>query len=113
METVDTLILQPTLYANKRIAFRLISEDGEPYGALTCNIVGAQIEDDEICIPRWNLREDLLAGYLATRQFEETGKGAETGFVSAPIWRVVCPHLLAEISRLRQQRLTRDKRNGS
>lgn len=103
METVDTLTLQPTLYTNKRIAFRLMSDDGEPYGALTCNIVDAQIEDDEICIPSWNLREDLLAGYLATGQFEETGKGAVTGYVVAPVWRVVCPKLLAEVARLRQQ----------
>lgn len=102
METVDTLTLQPTLYANKRIAFRLMCEDGEPYGVLTCNIVEAQIEDDEICIPSWNLREDLLAGYLASGQFEETGKGAATGFVVAPIWRVVCPQLLAEVARLRR-----------
>lgn len=103
METVDTLTLAPTLYANKRIAFRLICDDGEPYSVLSCNIVEAEIEDDEICIPSWNLPEDLLAGYLATGKFVDTGKGATTGFVVAPIWRVVCPELLAEIARLRQQ----------
>ncbi|MBA1280447.1 hypothetical protein [Stutzerimonas stutzeri] len=103
METVDTLELTPTLYANKRIAFRLTCEDGEPYGALTCNIVDVEIEDDEICIPVWNLREELIAGYLATGQFEETGKGVETGFVVAPVWRVVCPKLLEQIARLRKQ----------
>jgi hypothetical protein len=99
---MENLILQPDLYRNQRIAFRLICEDGEPYGALTTNIVEATLEDDEVCIPSWNLPEPLLSSYLASGRFVDTGKTVPAGYVEAPVWRVTCPELLAAVGRLRQ-----------
>lgn len=99
---MENLILQPELYGNKRIAFRLMCEDGEPYGALTTNIVEATLDDDEVCIPSWNLPKPLLDSYLASGRFVDTGKTVPTGYVEAPVWRVTCPELLAAVARLRK-----------
>lgn len=101
---MENLTIQAELYGNQRIALRLICEDGEPYGALTTNIVEATVADDEVCIPAWKLEQTLLDGYLASGRFVDTGKITPTGFVQAPVWKVVCPELLKAIAELRQQR---------
>lgn len=92
--------LNTRLYPNKRLALELI-EDGEPWGVLTTNLVEALLADDEICIPTWNLPEDVLAKFLASGKFEDTGRREPAGFVEAPVWRVMCPEILERASRQR------------
>jgi hypothetical protein len=98
---MDNLVLSVTLYQNKRIAILLTCEDGEPYGLLTTNLVDADINEDEICIPVWNHTEEFLDYYLATGQFESTGQTRPAGFVDAAVWRVICPKLLVQVAQLR------------
>lgn len=87
--------LSTLLYRNKRIAFQIYSY-GEPWAALTTNII-----EVEICIPAWNLPPDVIKSFLDSGQFEDTGKVAATGYVEAPVWRVVCPKLLGVVEKLR------------
>jgi len=101
MEKLDMHI---NLYRNLRIAIQLTCENGEPWGALTCNIVNAELADDEVCVSVWNHSEELVAGYLASGQFVDTGRTVTTGHVQAPVWRVVCPELLEEAKNLRAKR---------
>lgn len=98
---MDNLIIELELYSNQRIAFRLTCADGEPYGALTTNIVEAEIAEDEICIPIWNLPPAIVDSYLASGRFQDTGMAVATGYVVAPIWRVICSEFLAKAKQLR------------
>lgn len=98
---MENLTLSLDLYANLRIGIRLTCEDGEAYSVLSTNLVDAQIKDDEVCISSWNHHADLLSQILAKGQFEDTGEQRRTGYVEAPVWRVVCPDLLAQVARLR------------
>lgn len=100
---VDNLTLQPALYRNQSIAFRLLEEDGDPYGTLTTYIEHAILASDEICVPSWNLQPQILAGFLASGRFVDTGRVVPTGYVEAPVWRVTCPDLLAAIAELRSE----------
>lgn len=91
------------LYRNGRIAIQLMEDNGESYGMLSTNIDDAPIGEDMITVPVWNLRDDLVAAMLATGRFEETGHGVRTGHAVAPLWRVVCPTLLAEAAEQRER----------
>ncbi|MPQ69492.1 hypothetical protein [Pseudomonas sp. MWU12-2323] len=97
----ENLMMALELYKNKRIAIQLTCETGEPYSVLTTNIVDAVLADDEVCISDWNHPADLLEVVLASGRFEDTLAKRRTGFVDAPVWRIKCPELLAEIARLR------------
>ena len=103
---MQTYELTTLLYQNGRIALRLDCADGECYGPLTTNIVAVELNQDEITIPVWNLPEDLVAHYLASGMFEDTGYLAITGFAKAPVWRVICPEILATVARLRESALS-------
>lgn len=97
----ENFLVSATLYQNKRIAIRLSYQDGEPYGVLTSNLVDAEIKDDEVCISSWNHPAELLTQLLGTGQFEDTGEWRVAGFADAPVWRVRCPELLAQVANLR------------
>lgn len=98
---MEDLTMVPRLYANKRIALQLMCDNGEPWGALSVNMVDAEIADDEMCIPVWNLPEEMVAACLESGDFVDTGRTVPAGFVDAPVWRVVCPKLLASFATLR------------
>ncbi len=98
--TIDRFSLNTRLYGNMRLALELI--DGfEPWGVLTTNLVHAELAEDEICIPVWNLPEDLVSEYLSSGKFEDTGRKEVAGHADAPVWRVVCPEILASAARQR------------
>lgn len=100
MERFD---LKVRLYPNKRLALQLFEKNGESWGVLTTNLVDAQLAEDEICIPVWNLPESVVDGFLSTGKFEDTGRHEQAGFEDAPVWRVKCPDILAAAA---QQRLS-------
>lgn len=103
---MDQFELQTRLYPNQRLAVVLF-KDHEQYDVLTTNLVDAVLADDEVCIPQWNLGEELMAGVLATGKFEDTGRTEPAGYVDAPVWRVLCPDILAEAARQRAKALDR------
>ncbi len=98
---VRNLTLQPALYRDQSMAIRLFEDNGEPYSVLSTYIEHADIRNDEICIPSWNFKPEILASLIATGRFVNTRRVVPTGFVEAPVWRVTCPELLAQVSELR------------
>ncbi|HEK3608662.1 hypothetical protein PAE975_6069 (plasmid) [Pseudomonas aeruginosa] len=100
---VKKLTLQPALYRDQSIAIRLFEDNGEPYSVLSTYIEHADIRNDEICIPSWNFKPEVLAGLIATGRFVDTRRVVPTGFVEAPVWRVTCPELLAQVAEQRAQ----------
>ena len=48
-----------------------------------------------------------MRGVLATGRFEDTGRTEPAGYVDAPVWRVLCPDILAEAARQRAKALDR------
>lgn len=103
---MDQFELQTRLYPNLRLAVVLF-QDHENQHVLTTNLVNAVLADDEVCIPQWNLDEELMRGVLATGRFEDTGRTEPAGYVDAPVWRVLCPDILAEAARQRAKALNR------
>lgn len=99
---MEELTIVTDLYANGRIGIRLIQDDGQQYDVLTTNIVAVELEDDQVTIPVWKLSESLVAYYLHSGLFVETGLGVDLGYVVAPIWRVVCPKILGRAAELRK-----------
>lgn len=97
---MDQFELQVRLYPNQRLAVVLFKDD-EQYDVLTTNLVNAVLADDEVCIPQWNIGAELMTGFLATGKFEDTGRTEPAGYVDAPVWRVLCPDILAEAARQR------------
>nr|WP_181718345.1 hypothetical protein [Pseudomonas monteilii]QFX76311.1 hypothetical protein [Pseudomonas monteilii] len=93
--------LRPRLYPNGRLALELLYEDGEHWGVLTTNLVEAELAVDEVCIHAWQLSDQVLDLHLASGKFEDTGRVEPAGFEDAPVWRVICPELLAHAQRLR------------
>ncbi|MFL1449163.1 hypothetical protein ACI77O_12280 [Pseudomonas tritici] len=89
------------IYGNGRIALRLMEDNGEEYGMLSTNIVDVELDEDMITVPVWKLRPEILDSQLATGKFEVTGLGVRTGHSVAPVWRVICPDLLAKAGALR------------
>lgn len=98
--TIERFTMRTRIYGNKRVALELY-EDCEPWGPLTTNLVDAALAEDEICIPVWNLPEDLIAECLASGKFEDTGRKEDAGHTQALVWRVVCPDILASAARQR------------
>ena len=98
----EKLKVIPQLYLNKRIAIQLVCEDGEPFASFTTNLIDAELSDDEITIPVWNMPQELVNDALATGMFEATQRTEPAGRVEAPVWRVVDPSILDEISVIRK-----------
>jgi len=90
------LILFATRYRqNDRIAIVAQTSEGEPYATISTNISHANLEEDEFCVQTWNLSDELLNALLELDLFEKVeNKTAESGFVTAPIWRVTDTSLL-------------------
>ncbi|NVL49872.1 hypothetical protein F2S72_08980 [Pseudomonas syringae pv. actinidiae] len=97
---MDRFELETRLYPNKRLAVVLM-EGPEQYAVLTTNLVHATLADDEVCIPQWNFEENMLAAFLASGKFEDTGRTEPAGHVDAPVWRVLCPEILEAAARQR------------
>jgi hypothetical protein len=63
---------------------------GQPYGALTVNIEGSKLADDEITVKTWDDEGRFAEAVLRTLGdvFEDTGRRIPTGYVEAPVWRI-------------------------
>jgi len=78
-------------YYNRRPTLVLLTNDQEIdlFCTLTCNLPDIPLEDDEVIIKNWSENEDIAKAALASGYFQDTGKRISTGFVQAPIWRVL------------------------
>lgn len=96
------LTVEPLLYrSNKRIAIQLYCENGEPFAIISSNFEKADLAADELCVTTWNLPNQIVDELYTSGLFEDTGKTCASGFVLAPVWRVVCPQILAKIEEQR------------
>ena len=75
---------------NDRIAIHAVCDDG-PFGFLTVNIPEADLAEDEICIKTWSENSSWVPQVLDALKSTliPTGRSIPTGFVSAPVYRVV------------------------
>lgn len=79
------------VYGNGALAVQLISEDGEPIGKLSVNLVeeAASLGEREFFAKTWSENEPLIAPALASGIFEDTGRRVRAGFCEAQVWKVI------------------------
>jgi hypothetical protein len=76
-------------YSNGRICIQVLDKaDDSPWGKLTVNMPEAELEENEFCIKNWSENVEMAAGAFSTGRFEDTGRSVQSGFISAPIWRL-------------------------
>tara|TARA_R100000329_G_scaffold26694_1_gene24934 strand:- start:1035 stop:1355 length:321 start_codon:yes stop_codon:yes gene_type:complete len=81
-----------TKYADGNIAVQLF--DGfSPYATLSVNLPedAHLLEDNEFFVKSWSENEPLVEPLLSTGIFEDTGKRAFAGHITASIWRLIEP----------------------
>ena len=85
-----TLKLVNRTYDNGRIAIEAVT-GGESFGILTVNIPNADLAKDEVCVKVWNENAYWVPQVLSSLKdrFVPTGREIRTGFVSAPVYRLV------------------------
>lgn len=76
---------------NGRRAIQAVCDDEEVFGMLTVNIPEAELAEDEICVKVWSENSYWVPQILSTLKdrFVPTGREVSTGFVSAPVYKVV------------------------
>jgi hypothetical protein len=91
--TIFKVILKAETYeTNGRIAIEgyTIEDDlFEPFSTLTTNLPMAYLDDDEICVKDWSENEQFAKACLESGYFLETGRTIPTGFVNAPVWKLL------------------------
>jgi hypothetical protein len=80
--------IEKAFYDNKRIAYVIKSEYGEPFMKLTVNLPGLQLERGEFAVKTWGENEPYIQYVLASGHFIDTGKRAASGFCEASIWKL-------------------------
>lgn len=82
-------------HSNGRMAVYLITPNGETLATISSNVVEADLEEGEFCVPVHNLdRKDpqfgksLLDDLVDSGLFEDTGRTIRSGFVVMPVWRI-------------------------
>ena len=84
------VVFDTQYYPNGRIALQLIdAKEGDLFCTLTCNLPEVHLEDGEILIKNWSENGDVAKAAFATGLFGDTGLSVRTGFVEAPIWRIL------------------------
>lgn len=97
----EPLTLKLGQYSNGRIAIIAEGADTEEqWATISVNIPEAKLSDDEICIKNWSENEDIVKAVYSTGIFEDTGRVVPTGFVAAPIWRVVNKEVFNSLGKL-------------
>lgn len=83
------IVLNKHEYDNDRIAICAVCTDGEPWGTLTVNIPEIPLADDEIIVKNYSENEAWVPQVLEAlpEVFEPTGRRAQSGWVSCPIYR--------------------------
>lgn len=78
-------------YHTGNLAIMGVCEDGEPFATLTVNMPQHQhlLEEDEVFIKNWSENESFAQAALISGYFIKTAKSIPTGFVKAPIWKVI------------------------
>ena len=75
-------------------AMELWDEQGAYVGLLSTYLPGVELGSNEFTIKNWTENSRIAEDALASGHFEDTGRRIPTGFVQAPIWKVVT-HIVA------------------
>lgn len=76
--------------ASKTIALQLVDELDDYYCMLSVNIPESKmLPPDHVFIKNWSENEKVAEAAFATGLFEDTGKKAQSGYVQAPLWRIL------------------------
>ena len=69
----------------------VLESEGEPYGVLSTNLrpYGHEIQNGEFHAKTWGENEELVQPMLAKGLFVDTGKRAQSGYVTAEVWKLV------------------------
>lgn len=89
-EPVNLTLVEHTYTDNGRRAYEAVCDEGR-FGMLTVNIPEADLADDEVCIKVWSENASWVPQVLAAMKdkFIPTGRSIPTGFVTAPVYKVV------------------------
>jgi hypothetical protein len=84
----DLTIVKAKYIVDDSLAIAALDELGERF-QISTNIAGVVLEADEFCVKTWSEGEWTLALLVKMDLFKDTGRRVKTGFVEAPIWRLV------------------------
>ena len=89
--TIHNIKLIAEKYQNGRLAIIGICDDGEEFSVLTTNLPdhSRMLKENEIFIKNWSENEQFANAAFYSGFFEDTKCTAHTGFVDAPIWKVL------------------------
>jgi hypothetical protein len=76
-------------YQTGNLAIMGVCEDGEPFATLTVNIPGVHLDEDEVIIKNWSENESFARAALMSGFFIQRNMSIPTGFVKAPVWKVL------------------------
>jgi hypothetical protein len=71
-----------------RMALKVVSETGEPYGVLTVNLPERELSDDELFVKTYDENARIAAAVLKLGIFEETKMSVRIGFADVSVWRI-------------------------
>lgn len=74
-----------------RTGIVLICEDGEPYATATMNVPEVNLAENEVLIKNYSENRGVLEALTEAGIIENTGRSAVSGFVTAPICRLLLP----------------------
>lgn len=83
-----TLNVNMLKYGNGRPAIELVTQDGEPFCVATVNIPCVALEKDEVIIKNYSENVGVLPALIEAGVIENTGKTAQTGFVTCAICKL-------------------------
>ena len=83
----EVLDIEKACYGEGNVAIR-IGNEYEPYAILSVNIVDLELEPNEFAVKNYSENEEIYNFIKETGIFEDTGKTAQTGFVTVPIWEL-------------------------
>jgi hypothetical protein len=87
---VKIQLVDHTYTDNGRRAIEAVCDEGH-FGMLTVNVPKAELADDEICVKVWSENAFWAPQVLSELRdkFVPTGREVRTGFVSAPVYKIV------------------------
>lgn len=87
------LLLERLAYKNGRVALALVvasgRDKGEPYATATVNIPEVPLADNEAIVKDYSENAGMLEALIEAGIVEDTGRFVQSGFVQAPIVRVL------------------------
>ena len=89
LDTVYTVWLDKSTYANGRVALLLMDNEGGQVACATVNLPEHDIQPNEIIVKTWSENEGMLEFLIRNRICADTGREIATGFVKARVCKLL------------------------